>query len=50
MKCLYCGNWETKESPVKKWKQTGEDVCYQCRLDWLETEYFDEKEESDPFN
>lgn len=33
--CLYCG--ENKH--VKTWKETGEEVCYDCRLSQLDQEY-----------
>jgi hypothetical protein len=37
--CMYCGQDETPENPVKTWRQTGEDVCKACRLALLAREF-----------
>lgn len=34
-RCVYCE--EVKE--VKEWKETGEQVCYDCRFDMLNSEF-----------
>jgi len=37
--CVYCE--EHKE--VRTWKQTGEKVCYDCRVDFLDQEFKEQK-------
>lgn len=37
--CVYCD--EIKETRV--WKETGENVCYDCRIDLLDTEFESKK-------
>ena len=34
--CVYC---EIPERETRVWKQTGEVVCYECRLNFLEEEF-----------
>lgn len=42
--CAYCDYIEGQESPfknpIKVWKETGELVCWSCRDDMLNTEFF----------
>jgi hypothetical protein len=37
--CVYC----KKYKEVKVWKQTDEEVCYDCRLDLLDEEFANER-------
>ena len=37
--CLYCECEATLENPVKTWDQTGELVCKECRLAFIEQEF-----------
>jgi hypothetical protein len=39
--CSYCDRTETKDNPIKE--HNGEMVCYECRKDWIENEYFPPK-------
>ncbi|MEK6884029.1 MAG: hypothetical protein AABY22_30645 [Nanoarchaeota archaeon] len=41
--CVYCGESETKDDPVKKWTFTDEDVCFGCRTEFLYDEFFPQK-------
>ena len=41
--CVYCDELETKDNPVKEWKETYEMVCYDCRLSLLNQEFEEEK-------
>ena len=36
--CVYC----EKYKEVKVWEKTGEMVCYDCRLDFLDQEFKEE--------
>lgn len=38
--CEYCNKKTNQNNPVKLWKQTGEMVCYTCRVDMVEDEFF----------
>lgn len=42
--CVYCDYVENTPSkfknPIKVWKETGELVCWGCREDMLNTEFF----------
>jgi len=37
--CVYCGDYKE----VKIWEWTGELVCYDCRLDYLDQEFREEE-------
>jgi len=37
--CVYC----EKNKEVKIWEKTGELVCYDCRLDFLDQEFNEDK-------
>ena len=37
--CVYCEHEATPENPVKIWTQTGEMVCKECRLAFIEQEF-----------
>jgi transcription elongation factor Elf1 len=37
--CVYCDQQATPENPVKIWNETGEMVCKECRLAFIEQEF-----------
>ncbi len=42
IKCAYCD----QEKLTREWKETNEEVCYDCRLDFLDREFqLSEKDE-----
>lgn len=41
--CTYC----KRITQTKLWKETNEEVCYECRLDFLEREFFEEDEKDE---
>lgn len=45
--CDYCSSMgDRSEKPVTIWKETGERVCYDCRVEFVEQEF----EDSSPRN
>ena len=38
--CVYC----LENTEVKVWEKTGEKVCYDCRVDFLDQEFKEQKQ------